>query len=438
MGFVGILIGIMFLSIMMIVHELGHYLTARKLGFKVTEFSIFMGPVLFEWKKNGIRYNIKLLPIGASVRFAGDEDDDVYNNETEEDQSGYFYNRPRWARAIVLVTGPALNLLSGVLAFLIMFSSFGVTIPVIAGTVENTLAYDSGLAAGDRIIKANGDRIRTTLDYTGVEMFLDAEDIVTLEVESADGSEKIIELIPRTVEQYRLGITVSAEVDNGGAVVNSVDTDSNNGAPVLQVGDVLIAADGAPYSDAAAFKQAVQASAGQPFTITVLRNGEELDLQMTATRYNDRLPDGIYFSASNSFGQAVIQSFQWSWSIVKVTVRSIGMMFSGSVRPQDTLSGPVGVVSMIGSVVEQKQPVRDTIYQLLWMFALISVSLGFMNLLPIPPLDGNHLILTGIEAIRGRRLSVKTQNIIGLVGFTLIIGLALLGLTFDIMRLAGG
>lgn len=438
MGIFGILIGIMFLSIMMIVHELGHYLTARKLGFKVTEFSIFMGPVLFEWKRNDIKYNIKLLPIGASVRFAGDEDDDVYNNSSDEDQSGYFYNRPRWARAIVLVTGPALNLLSGVMAFLIMFSSFGVTLPVIAGTSENTLAYESGLKPGDRIVRANGDRIRTTLDYTGVEMFLGEDDKVSLDIETIDGIEKSIELIPRTVEQYRLGITVSAELVNGGAVVNTVDADSNNGAPVLQEGDVLLAADGAPYSDSEAFKQAVQDSAGQPFAISVLRDGKEIELTMAATKYNDRLPDGIYFSTSDSFGHALVQSFQWSWSIVKVTVRSIGMMFSGSVRPQDTLSGPVGVVSMIGDVVEQKQPVRDTVYQLLWMFALISVSLGFMNLLPIPPLDGNHLILTGIEAIRGRRLSVKTQNIIGLVGFTLIIGLALLGLTFDIMRLTGG
>jgi regulator of sigma E protease len=114
------------------------------------------------------------------------------------------------------------------------------------------------------------------------------------------------------------------------------------------------------------------------------------------------------------------------------------MMFTGAVRPQDTLSGPVGVVSMIGDVVQQRQPLRETVYQLLWMFALISVSLGFMNLLPIPPLDGNHLILTAIEAIRGKRLSMKTQSVIGFVGFALIIGLALLGLTFDIMRIAGG
>jgi regulator of sigma E protease len=155
------------------------------------------------------------------------------------------------------------------------------------------------------------------------------------------------------------------------------------------------------------------------------------------TLYHDLLDRGIIFSASRAPGPAIGQSFQWSWSIVKVTVRSIGMMFSGAIRPQDTLSGPVGVVSMISDVVSQEQPLSEKIYQLLWMFALISVSLGFMNLLPIPPLDGNHLLLIGIEAIRGRRLPVRVQNLIGMLGIALIIMLALAGLLFDIMRLTG-
>jgi regulator of sigma E protease len=451
MGVLGIVTGILFLSIMMIVHELGHYLTGRKLGFDIEEFSIFMGPVLFEWEKNGIKYNIKLLPIGASVRFAGEFDDEPTDtsrsisadSDTEaavkkEDTSGHFYNRPRWARAIVLVTGPALNLLSGVLAFLIMFSSFGFTIPVIAGTMEDTLAYESGLAAGDRVIRANGDKIRTTLDFSGVDMFLGANDKLTLEVEKADGSNQTIDLTPRTVERYRLGITVEQNLQDGGAVVSTVDATSNGGNPVLKPGDIILAAEAVPYSDSEAFRQTVENSAGKPFTLTVLRDGAETDLTMSATMYEDLVPTGIYFASSDNFGEAVIQSFQWSWSIVKVTVRSIGMMFTGAVRPQDTLSGPVGVVSMIGDVVQQRAPLRETVYQLLWMFALISVSLGFMNLLPIPPLDGNHLILTAIEAIRGKRLSMRTQSVIGFVGFALIIGLALLGLTFDIMRLAGG
>jgi len=102
------------------------------------------------------------------------------------------------------------------------------------------------------------------------------------------------------------------------------------------------------------------------------------------------------------------------------------------------LSGPVGVVSMVSNVVENDQPVSDKIYQLLWLFALISVSLGFMNLLPIPPLDGNHLVLIGIEAIRGKRLEPRLQTIIGMIGLALIVFLGLAGLIFDIMRLTGG
>jgi regulator of sigma E protease len=92
---------------------------------------------------------------------------------------------------------------------------------------------------------------------------------------------------------------------------------------------------------------------------------------------------------------------------------------------------------MIGDVVETEQPLADKVYSLLSMFGLISVNLAFMNLLPIPPLDGNHLLLTGIEAIRGKRLSPRVQTAISLVGFALLIGLAVLVVVFDVMRLTG-
>ena len=120
---------------------------------------------------------------------------------------------------------------------------------------------------------------------------------------------------------------------------------------------------------------------------------------------------GIYFQSSQEFLPAVGQAVLWCGSIIKVTLRSIGMMFTGAIKAQDTLSGPVGVVTIIsGRRHGGRQPIADKIYQLLWMFALISVSLGLMNLLPIPPLDGNHLLLIIIEAIRGKRLSEKAQK----------------------------
>ncbi len=429
----GVVIGILILSVMMIVHELGHFLTGRALGFTIEEFSIFMGPKIFSTERNGIRYSLRLLPIGASVSFAGEyeEDGDV------SDDPGAFFNRPKWARAIVIATGPALNLLSGILAFLIMFTAFGYQLPVIPDIYENTQAASSDLRAGDRILTAGGDVIRTPLDYGFVEFFHKQTEPLELTVRGTDGTVRQVTINPTYRKNYRLGVTVqpATEQDNGG-VINAVEADSNGGNPVLQPGDVIVAAAGAPYSDREAFSAAVAATAGKPFTITVQRQGQELDLTMAATEYNDLLARGVYFTSSKAFLPAVEQSIQSSWSIVKLTVKSIGRLIAGEIRPRDSLAGPIGVVTMISDTVANDITLTQKVIELLWMFALISVSLGFMNLLPIPPLDGNHLLLIGLEAIRGKRLSPKVQSMIGIIGITLIIMLALAGLFFDILRLA--
>lgn len=428
----GIVVGLLILSVMMIVHELGHFLTGRKLGFKIEEFAIFMGPVLFSWERKGIKYSIKLLPIGASVRFAGEYSE---TSLADEDPS-FFFNRPRWARALVIITGPLLNLFSGMLAFLIMFSAFGYTVPVIAQIEQNTLAASAGLAAGDRIIGLNGKAVRTTLDYSGLEMFIKYETPIVLTVKDSGGQTREAVLQPDYVKRYRLGINILYDATKKTATIEEVDATSNQGSPVLKAGDVLLAVNGIPYGDNK-FSASIDASGGQPIKVSVLRDGQPAELTMVATSYNDPVARGVYFKSQTAFLPAIGQSAEWCWSIVKVTVRSLGMLFTGDLKAKDTLSGPVGVVSMISNVVTEKQPLADKILQLLWMFALVSVSLGFMNLLPIPPLDGNHLVLIGVEAIRGKRLSQKVQNAIGIVGIGLIILLALAGLYFDILRLAG-
>ncbi len=429
---IGILIGILILSVMMIVHELGHFLTGRALGFTIEEFAIFMGPTLYSVERNGIRYSLKLFPIGASVRFAGEYEEFDRPNE----DPGWFFNRPKWSRAVVIGTGPALNLLSGILAFLIMFSVFGYTIPVLEEVVPNTQAAEAGLVPGDRILSANGSPVRTTLDFSGVELFLGGAKPIELEVRSEDGTTRQVLVEPVYQENYRLGVTVKSGLVSGGGVVDTVDPTANNGQPVLLPGDIILTANGASYADNIAFREAVKASAGGELNLVVLRDGQETKLTMIATRYNDLLARGIYFQSSRAFLPAIGQSVQWSWSIVKVTVKSIGHLFAGDINPAETLSGPVGVVDMISDVVSEEQPLADKIYQLLWMFALISVSLGFMNLLPIPPLDGNHLLLIGVEAVRGKRLSPRVQGIVGFIGLAIIILLALAGLFFDIARIA--
>ena len=336
----------------------------------------------------------------------------------------------------MIATGPALNLLSGVLAFFIMFVSFGYTLPIIGAVQAGTQAAAAGLESGDRIIGMNGKHVRTTLDYSGFAMFLAEDAAVELELRSDDGTTRTATLEPVWRDAWRLGISIRSD-ESLGIVIETVDPESNDGNPVLKPGDILLAANGVTADDLTTFARSIEENAGSPVTMTIIRDGTEQTVTTMPTLLHFVSDRGVAFTATRDVGPAIGQSFQWSWSIVKVTVRSIGMMFSGSIRPQDTLSGPVGVVSMISDVVTQQQPLSEKIYQLLWMFALISVSLGFMNLLPIPPLDGNHLVLIVIEAIRGRRLSAKVQNMIGIIGIALIVMLALAGLLFDIMRLSG-
>jgi regulator of sigma E protease len=327
-----------------------------------------------------------------------------------------------------------LNLLTGVLAFLIIFWSFGYTLPLIGAVPAQTQAATTDLQPGDRILRFEGNIIRTTLDYSVLDMFHAGDQPLSLLVRGSDGQNRTVVLEPAWRSVYRLGVSIR-QVAGQGIVIESVEQTSNGGNPLLLAGDVLLAANGVSVADMAAFTAAVQAAAGETMTIAVRRDGQALDIAMKATLSNDLVPRGIVFTSSAAAWPAVGQAFQWTWSIVKATVRSIGMIFAGSLRPQDALSGPVGVVSMISDVVSEDQPLADKIYQLLWLFAFIAVSLGFMNLLPIPPLDGNHLVLIVVEAIRGRRLSARVQNAIGIVGIGLIVVLALAGLLFDILRL---
>jgi regulator of sigma E protease len=427
----GVVVGILILSIMMIVHELGHFMMGRRLGFKIEEFSIFMGPVLFSWTRKSIKYSIKLFPIGASVRFAGEFSDDG----TPVSEPGHFYNRPKWMRALVIGTGPALNLLAGVLALFLMFSIFGYFVPVIDTVYPDTLAADAGVQSGERLLSVNGYTVATILDYQGITSFINAKTPLELRLRGADGTTRAVTLQPRTEWRYRLGISYK-DTDGPGVLVQSVEADSNGGHPVLQAGDVLLAANGVPIEDLEAFSAVVQKSGGQPLRISIIREGDmAMDVTMSATQYEAQIDRGLYFRVETAILPAFGQAVQSAWSIFKLTLRSIGMMIAGTVRAQDTIAGPIGVVTLISDVVTQKVPLADTIYSLLWIFALVSVSLGFMNLLPIPPLDGNHLVLIIVEAIRGRRLSEKVQNLIGFIGLAMIIMLAAAGMFFDVMRL---
>jgi regulator of sigma E protease len=428
----GIVIGILVLSLLMIVHELGHFLMGRALKFRIEEFSIFMGPKLFSWTRKGILYSIRLFPIGAFVRFAGEED------RSAEDDPGLFFRRPRWARALVIGSGPVVNLLAGIVSFLILFAILGYTTPFVGAPEADSQAAAAGVAAGDRILSVNGSALWATMDYDMENGFLANTAALSLRIRPVDGSAvRTVNLVPLKKTGFRLGITTQGATVDGGLLVLSVDAASNGGSPVLAVDDIVLSVDGVSATDRTAMTAAVQAAGtDKDLSVVVKRAGVETTLTMKAMAYEFVNARGIRFQSGRGFFGALGAAVSNSASVVKLTFRSLSMLFSGAIKPQDSLSGPVGIVDTIGGIVAQNQPFGVTASTLLLIFALISVNLGIFNLLPVPALDGSQLVLIGVEAVRGgKRLPEKVESAIVGVGFFLIICLAVVGLVFDVMRI---
>ena len=440
---IGILTGIIVLSLMMFVHELGHYLVGRALGFKIVEFSIFMGPRLFSFTRKGIGYSLKLIPIGASVSFAGEygegegEEIEAAEAETEADEAGLFYKKPRWARGLVLSAGSIFNIFSGLLALVVYFASLGYALPILADNSVTGQAAAAGLQSGDRIERLAGRKINNDLDLQANLLFAPADQ--SLEVEffrPSDEETRKTVLRPERLSRYMLGISHDIRYTGGGLLVTGVDSSSNAGNPVIRAGDVIKSIDGTAVNQQNS-AQLINASQGNSIKLIVVRDGQEVELNTIPSLYQYYNERGIHFEIHHEFWRTIPYSLEYSASIVKATARSIGKLFTGDLKVEDTLSGPIGVVDMISGVVTAE--VIDwgaKFSQLLMLFALISLSLGLMNLLPILPLDGGHLLLLAIETLRrGKKISVRAQNAMMIFGLIIILILFILGIYSDVARI---
>ena len=439
MTLVGILVGILILSLIMVLHESGHYFVGKALGFKIEEFSIFMGPVLFEREKNGIKYNIKAIPIGASVRFAGDEESEEEGvaPKYESDDPGLFFNRPKWRRAVVVFMGPFINFLTALLAFLLLFNLTGAVIPQISAVEDNTVVAESGeIGVGDEIVSINGYRVRSGLDASMAQLTGDPAagwEITYIDAES--GTRRETKLSPQTIEQTAIGINYLD--DNGKFIIQYVAPDSNNGNPVLLPGDEILAIEGIPFSDHDRIGNVISSSVGTPLIIEVIRDGERVRLESAPSIITSAMPLGLYLTQTHKFSDTVQQSLAYPWSIIRSNIAGIGMIFSGQLELRDSLAGPIGIVSIVSETVQQSTTFRQVIEYVLMLFGLISVAVGFFNLLPIPPLDGGHLLFTAIEGIRRKPLSEGFKRVVTSIGLVIFLALFVLVIYLDASRLLG-
>lgn len=440
------------LTILIFVHELGHYLVARWCGVKVLRFSIGFGKPLLTWRVGADRteWSVSAIPLGGYVKML-DEREQGTDAIAPEELPRAFTQQPLGRRALIVAAGPVANFLLAI-ALYGMLNGVGVQEPAarVGAPPEASAAAAAGIAAGDLILSADDREVRswTELRLRLVDAVIERRPVV-LTVQG-QGSQRQVSLDlsglgPGEVERDFLR-TLGLELRRGRIVVSSVLPDSAAMRAGLQTGDQVLSLDGEPVGLASAMVDAIRLKPSVPMRVEVLRGQDAVLLEVVPdARPSDRPGEEgrtigrIGAGVSNPvemievrYGplESVQRAVAHTWDMSAFSLRMLGKMFTGELSWRN-LSGPVSIADYAG------QSARVGWQAYASFLALISVSLGVLNLLPIPVLDGGHLVYYALEAARGRPLSERFLELTQKAGLAVIAAMMVVALFNDITRLIG-
>jgi regulator of sigma E protease len=422
------------LGIMIFVHEWGHFMAAKLCGVRVDVFSLGFGPRLFGVKRGDTDYRLSALPFGGYVRMAGD------NPLEERTGAGYeFLSRPRWQRAIIAIAGPLMNFLLALVILWGIFWRLGIPSPVYEHQAADIVAVPqsmppSGTQAGDRIVAVNAVPTSTWKKvYSEVEK-AKPDSFVTLTVQRNNASQSVTLNVPEHLTSFDnlLGYAslppLIAEVDGG--------TPADRAG--LKPGDTIIAMNGKPVITWQQLVDGVHTSGGHSIQFQIRRNGsEQLTLDITPMQGTDLdgqpvwqvgvLPNTDVDYERQSFLEASKDAASSTVSGIRQIGQVLVGLFSGKVSIRQ-LAGPVGIARISGEAAKRGLPT------LLEFMAVISLNLGLLNLLPIPILDGGHILLLAIEGILRRDLSLAVKERFVQVGLVFLLGIFAFVMYSDILK----
>jgi len=422
-----------FLSIVF-VHELGHFIAAKKLGIKVLEFSIFIGPKIYSFKRGETTYTIRLIPILAYVKLEGEEE--------ASDSDAAYYRKPKYARILTSAGGPLANILLAIILLTAVFSIQGFDSARVGSVDAKSPAAEAGIRKGDTVIRYNGKRVYTMLDVIQF-LYIEKGAPATLELMRGSGATFTAGLKPLTIPpsvSYKLGVTFKTATGSDSNLITSISPGYPAEAAGLKPDDRIIGLDGTEITSRDDIIKFMEGGSGQELKVTVLRSGKEagVSLKPKAEKVPEQYDMGLHFSAvKGTIFDAFRQSVIFSYSIVRSVGYSLVWLVTGKASLSQMM-GPIGMVSSIGSVVQQAPNLLDKLLNLFNMTALMSIAVGATNLIPFPMLDGNRILLVLIEAVRGKPIPLEKEAYISMVGFVLLILLAIYVGYNDIVRLVTG
>ena len=428
-----IVLAVIVVSVLVVSHEFGHFLLAKKNGIGVVEFSVGMGPRILSKEKGGTRYSLKAIPFGGSCQMVGEDE--------EDDSEDSFNKKSPFARFAVVLGGPVFNFILAWILAVIVLSLAGVNEPRVYYVSEGYGAEAAGIQEGDLITAIDGHRIVLGRD---IELYflnhpMDGSPIeITYE---RDGESHTVTLDP-SYESLRTGFSYYASDDP--AEITALEEDLDMAQLGAQVGDVITAVDGtsiASGNELAAYFESHPLQENTPVTFTCERNGETFDLTVTPVVYESNTL-GMEAVSYRNRDAGVLSIIRNSFSEVRYwmsyTLTSLKMLFTGQVGVDD-LSGPVGIVNMVGQVVEQSRSdgILYIFLNVVNFSILLSVNLGVVNLLPLPALDGGRLVFILIEIIRGKPIAREKEGMVHAIGILLLMALMVFVLFNDVLRIIG-
>ena len=438
------------LGVLVTIHEFGHFWVARRCGVKVLRFSIGFGTPLLRWHdRQGTEYVVAALPLGGYVKMLDEREAPV----AESERAMAFNTKTVWQHMAVVVAGPLANFLLAVVAFWVVYL-LGVqgVAPVVGSVTEGSVADRARLEPGQEIIAVDGEPT-PTWQALGEQLLrrIGEEGTILFTVKYPDSSLEYhteAELRGWQVDANRPDPIASIGIELFRPEILPIVDEVVTGEPAdlagIRAGDRIVQVDGVEIVSWTAWVDYVRARPGQALAVTVARDGEVVPLSLTprAAAQPDgstigqvgmavRIPEWppgllreINYGPLEALGAAAHQT----WKTTALVLDSIKKMITGLISPQH-LSGPITIAKVAGASAQYG------VASYLGFLALLSVSLGVLNLLPVPVLDGGHLLYYLVEAVKGSPVSEKIQMAGFRVGLFLVIGLMVLALYNDVTRL---
>lgn len=413
------------LGFLIFFHEAGHFFVAKLFKVRVLVFSFGFGKRLFGFRKGDTDYRVSLIPLGGYVRMAGDNPEENVPGNPDE-----FLSKPKWQRFLILFAGPFMNIVIAI-AFMAVLPMAGiqevVIPPVVGEVVPDKPAAKAGLQYGDRIVSINDNPI---LGFDELKMTIALNAGTPLRVVYERNGVRHATTLTPVRDQGEYGPVGLAGFGNWiDPVVRGVQPGTPAAAAGLRAGDRIVAANGKPVGD---LLQAAKIGndPSKPLTMRVERNGEPLTLTLGPDSGKSGGVRGA-MPEMKTIKLALLPALQYSanenWKMLKMTGHAIARLFraEGSVKE---LSGPINIARISGDAL------RDGgILGMIYLMAMISLQLGVMNLLPIPVLDGGHIMILLIEGVARRDLSLQVKERIQQVGFAVLATLMIVVIYNDVI-----